>query len=70
MKKERNEAGNTSASMPIHNNVALLRDGVEDDTEEVIILLTSPSPRLVAVHQLIGFVGEVGKHAVFLDRES
>ena len=48
--KEGNEVGNTSVGMPIHNNVTFLCDGVKDDTEEVIILLTSPSPKLVAVH--------------------
>ena len=53
--------------MPIHKNVTFLCNGVEDDTEEDLVLFTSPSPRLIAVHQLIGIVGEVGKHAILLD---
>ena len=56
--------------MPIHNNVAFLHNGVEYDAKEVVILLTGPSPRLIAVHQLIGLVREIAEHAVFPNQES
>ena len=66
----REDEESTCASMPIHNNVACLHNGVKDDTKEVVILLTSPSPRLVAIHQLIALVREIAEHVVLPDRKS
>ena len=42
-KYEGNEGRNTCASMLIYNNIAFLDNGVEDDTEEVVVFLTSSS---------------------------
>ena len=53
--------------MTIHDNVAFLYNGIKDDTKEVVVLLTNPSPMLVALHQLIYIVNKVAKHAIFLD---
>ena len=56
--------------MPIHNNVAFLRNGVEYDAKKVVILLTGTSPRLIAIRQLIGLVREIVEHAVLPNQES
>ena len=66
----REDEESTCASVPIHNDVALSRNGVKDDAKEVVVLFTSPSSRLVAIHQLIGFVRGIVEHVVLLDRES
>ena len=56
--------------MPIHDNVALLHDGVKDDAQEIVVLLTSTSSGLVAIHQLIGAINKIAEHAILLDGEA
>ena len=53
--------------MPIHDNVALLHDGVKNDAREIVVLLMSTSPLLIAIH---GIMSEVAEHAIFLDGQA
>ena len=70
-KRRRKEIGEfTCASMPIQDNVALLHDGVKNYAQEIVVLLMSTFPRLVAIHQLITIINEVAEHAIFLDGEA
>ena len=57
----------TSTTLPIHDNVTFIDKGGENDDEELVVLLKSPSPWHIAILQLILVMNEVREYAIHLE---
>ena len=56
--------------MLIKDNIIIVGKVGENDAKELAVLLTSPSPWHVAIHQLILVISKVGEHAIHLEQVS
>ena len=57
-------ARNAYASLPIKDNVAFFRKGLNKHLKEALVLLPSPSPRYIAPHQLVNLMCKVGEETM------
>ena len=66
-KEEQKDEEHTNATLPIHDNVVLVREGSENDGEEIMAFLTSTSPKHhVIPHGLVLGINEVVEPTISL----